>query len=361
VLGLAHAPFNWRLPPRERHLAQLLREQGYATALVGMQHLIAHGQAEELGYRRVLPVAPALEAAEAAVTLLRELAADDRPFYLEIGFEEPHRPYHFGGAKPDEELGVAVPPYLPDGPEARRDLAAFQGAIRAMDAGVGLGLAGLRDLGLEERTCVVFTTDHGAALPRAKATLYDPGIEIALLLRWPAGGLAGGRTYGDLLSNVDVVPTLLDAFGLPLPTNLHGQSFWPLLQARPYQPRTAIFAEKTFHTHYEPMRAVRTATHKYIANFEVGTAVDVPADVRESPIYPLLIPAFGRVRDHIEIYDLTMDPWEQMNLSGRPEMVNVETNLRQRLLRWMRETDDPLLKGPVASPYYHETLTRLRE
>jgi arylsulfatase A-like enzyme len=359
VMGLAHAPFDWRLAPDERHLAQILKEHGYATGLVGMQHLIARGQAEELGYERVRPVTPARAVAANAVALLSELAAADRPFYLEVGFEEPHRPYDFGGATPDDSRGVAVPPYLPAGPEARRDIAAFQGAIRALDDGVGLLMDGVRALGLDERTWVVFTADHGAALPRAKGTLYDPGLEVALLMRWPTGGLVGGRAHHELLSNVDVVPTLLDGLDLPLPANLQGRSFWPLLRDAPFEPRAEIFAEKTFHTSYEPMRAVRTATHKYIVNFEISTAVDVPADVRESPIYPLMLPAFGRVRDHTELYDLTSDPFEQTNLTGHPNLTKVEADLRTRLRRWMRETDDPLLRGPVVSPYYREALRRL--
>src|SRR4051794_14062987 len=137
VLGLAHPPFDWQLPPSERHIATILKEQGYATALVGMQHLVAQDQAARLGYEYVLPVAPAPEVAESAVELMRKLSAGDRPFYLEVGFEEPHRPYDLGGAQPDDALGVEIPGYLPDRPESRQDFADFQGAIRAMDAGVG--------------------------------------------------------------------------------------------------------------------------------------------------------------------------------------------------------------------------------
>jgi arylsulfatase A-like enzyme len=369
VLGLAHPPFDWQLPPHERHMAAILREQDYATALAGMQHLVARDEARQLGYEHVLPVVPAPDLAESAVWLLRELSAGDRPYYLEVGFEEPHRPYDFGGTlvpsptpvggRRPGEGGVEIPGYLPDCPEARQDFAAFQGAIRAMDAGVGRLLDGLRELGLEENTWVIFTTDHGAAMPRAKGTLYDPGIEVALLMRWPDGGLTGGRAYDEMLSNVDVVPTMLDALGLRLPDNLHGESFWPLFQDAPYLPRAEIFAEKTFHTYYEPMRAVRTATHKYIANFEVSTAVDVPADVRASPIYPRLIPKLSRERPHVELYDLTTDSWEQTNLAGQPDVAEVETNLRHRLLQWMQETQDPLLDGPVASPYYQKAMRLL--
>ncbi len=259
-MGLAHAPYGWRLDPRERHVAHLLADAGYSTTLVGMQHLIERGSARELGYQRVLPVAPADEEALGAVALLRELARADRPFYLEVGFEEPHRPYDFGGAQPDESRGVAVPPYLPDMPESRQDLAAFQGAIRQMDRGVGTILAALDDLGIAQSTCVIFATDHGAAMPRAKCTLYDPGIEVALLWRWPATGLQRGRVVSDLVSNVDVAPALLEGLGLPVPANVQGVSFWPLLQGSGYMPREHVFAEKTFHTYYEPMRAIRTAS-----------------------------------------------------------------------------------------------------
>jgi arylsulfatase A-like enzyme len=360
-MGLAHPPFGWRLDRRERHVAQLLGDAGYATALVGMQHLVEHGSETELGYSQVLPVAPAYEEADAAVGILGELSRRDQPFYLEVGFEEPHRPYDFGGAQPDTSRGVAVPPYLPDAPESRQDLAAFQGAIRQMDDGVDRILRGLDDLRIAEQTCVVFATDHGAAMPRAKCTLYDPGIEVAMLWCWPRA-IPGGQVVLDMVSNVDVVPSLLEALGLAVPASVQGRSFWPVVSGNrdAYVPRGEVFGEKTFHTYYEPMRAVRTPDHKLIVNFEVSTAVDVPADVRESPIYPVMLAQFGGVRPVVELYDLRNDPWEQRNLAGQPEMAAKEADLRQRLLRWMAETEDPLLRGPVASPYYADALQHLR-
>jgi arylsulfatase A-like enzyme len=139
-------------------------------------------------------------------------------------------------------------------------------------------------------------------------------------------------------------------------------SLWPLLQGRAYEPRRQVFAEKTFHTYYEPMRAIRTEHHKLIVNFEVSTAVDVPADIRESPIYPLMLHEFGRVREPVELYDLSSDPWEQHNLAGstEPSLDETQADLRERLLRWMEATDDPLLRGPVTSPYYADALDALR-
>jgi arylsulfatase A-like enzyme len=359
VLGLAHPPFGWRLDPRVKHIAQILADEGYSTTLVGMQHLIDRGSAHELGYTRVLPVAPAYDEAAATLALLRELAGSEAPFYLEVGFEEPHRPYDFGGAVPDSSRGVDVPGYLPDAPESRQDLAAFQGAIRQMDAGVGQILAGLDALGLNEATCVIFATDHGAAMPRAKCTLYDPGIEIALVLRLPGLERDSGRVLPELISNVDVTPTLLEALGVAPPGSLQGRSFLPLLLRNAYSPRSDIFSEKTFHTYYEPMRSVRTDDHKLIVNFEVSTLVDVPTDVRQSPIYPLMHQEFDDVRAPVELYDLSQDRWERHNLAGAPEYASVEGDLRQRLLEWMRSTNDPLLDGPIASPYYSQTRTWL--
>jgi N-sulfoglucosamine sulfohydrolase len=141
---------------------------------------------------------------------------------------------------------------------------------------------------------------------------------------------------------------------------VQGRSFWPLLTGSPYAPRGEVFAEKTFHTYYEPMRAIRTRDYKLIVNFEVSTTVDVPTDIRQSPIYPLMLSEFGGVRPPVELYDLQADPWEKHNLADRSEVDAIQADLGQRLLRWMADTDDPLLHGPVASPYYADALARLR-
>jgi arylsulfatase A-like enzyme len=206
----------------------------------------------------------------------------------------------------------------------------------------------------------VFATDHGAAMPRAKCTLYDPGIEVALLWRWPSAGLAGGRVLREMISNVDVTPSILDALDVSPPTDIQGRSFWPLLMGKSYSARSEIFAEKTFHTYYEPMRAIRTDGHKLIVNLEVSTRVDVPSDIRASPIYPLMVAEFDGVRPTVELYDLAEDRWEQRNLAGAPDLALIELDLRRRLLEWMESTADPILDGPVASPYYADALARLR-
>src|SRR5262249_44336447 len=149
-------------------------------------------------------------------------------------------------------------------------------------------------------------------------TLYDSGIETALLARWPAGGVVGGRVCEALISNVDVLPTLLEAAGAPVPDHVQERTFLSLLQGRPGTPRAAVFAEKTYHEHYDPQRCVRTARHKLIHHFEVSNTAYTPTDIIRSPTYPTVVGELAAVRGMIELYDLEADPVEQRNLAGDP-------------------------------------------
>src|SRR5262249_52130280 len=126
--------------------------------------------------------------------VLQRLAAADGPFYLQVGFTEPHRlpgnrdaPGVMGflgdHIEPDDSLGVDVPGYLTDNESAREEIAELQGAIRTMDRGVGRLLQRIDELGIADQTITIFTTDHGLALPRAKCSLYDPGLEVAFMVR----------------------------------------------------------------------------------------------------------------------------------------------------------------------------------
>ena len=329
VLGLTHGDFGWDLNGGEKHLAAHLREAGYETALFGIQHVTT--RPERLGYDAVFPTLRADHMAAAAREYLTS-RNPEKPFYLEVGFFEPHRPYDWQGTKPDTSQGVTLPPYLPDVPEAEADVAALQGAVRMLNTGVGILLDSLDDLGLAENTWVVFTTDHGLAMPRAKCTLYDPGIEAALLMRWPGGGVAGGKRYTELVSHVDMVPTVLERLNFPLPNSLHGRSYASLLRGGDYTPRDALYAEKTFHEIYDPMRAVRTLTHKLIVNFETGVKLDVPGDVQRGPLYRAMLPSILQTeRPGVELYDLEQDPNEGNNLAGREEVGGSSTPSQKNL------------------------------
>jgi arylsulfatase A-like enzyme len=358
VMGLAHDGFGWDLHPDERHVAALLAAHGYETHLFGLQHVTMHP--ERLGFARIHRRGLAPDVASDVEAML-SAASPATPLYLEINLEEPHRPYDQGGVRPDATLGVAVPPWLSDTPAAREEVAALQGAIHEADRAVGRILAALDTAGLAETTLVLFTVDHGVAMPRAKCTLYDPGIGVALILRWPAGGLAGGGTIDALVSNVDVLPTLLEAAGAPGPEDLHGRSLLPLVRGERYEPRDAVFAEKTFHSYYDPMRAIRTARHTYIRNFESCFLVEGPGDVQLGGIYRTELQRYvTATHPDVELYDLDADPLEISNLAGRPETAAIERELDARLWRWMEETGDPLLNGPVPSPAYRRAMAARR-
>lgn len=362
MLGLAHEPFNWRLHADEQHIAQRLRNAGYQTALVGIQHLTEGPfqleNPDELGYDQALPAQPAPQMIPEAITLMGEMAAQEAPFYLEIGFFETHREYNWGGAVPDETGGIYLPPYITESDGAREDFAALQGMVKVMDEGVGQIVSALEALNLYDDTLLIFTTDHGIAMPRAKCTLYDPGIEVALLMHW---GKFTPQRINATTSHVDIVPTLLQALGIDIPEHLHGHSLLPLIHGEASSIRDVIFTEKTYHTAYEPMRSIRTHDHKLIVNFTEDVAVNVPADIQNSPTYPPMIPITSPQRPDYELYDLKNDPNERNNLAQNAQYADVMRDLSRQLFEWMEQTDDPLLDGVPMSPHHQRMIRLLRE
>lgn len=360
VMGLVHDYFRWDLLPGEKHLARLLAEAGYRTALAGHQHETRRPR--EQGWQQILDVGEE-EVTAAASGLLAQWTSSSDPFYLQVGYIRPHRldtPSGFRSG-PDGARGVTVPPYLLDEPSAREDLAAFQADIAALDREVGRLLQALDDLGLRANTWVVFTSDHGIPYPRAKCSLYDPGLETALLFRWPEG-FQPGQVIPHLFSNIDFLPTLCESLGLPIPSSCQGLSHAPLLRGdASFVPRTELFGEMTYHNYYDPRRCVRTATHKLIVNFSASPSFMDPSQ-QWRPKTVSLRPADPTREFHepIELYDLAADPLEWHNRARDPALAEVRRDLEARLRRWMMETADPLLSGPVPSPMHEIALSVLQ-
>jgi len=336
---------GWELPRSERTLPQYLKDVDYHPVLCGIQH--ERSEATSLGYSRALDTGRSRQAPELAEAAADFLAHEPpEPFFLSLGTVEPHRPFRV--EELDGDLAADGPPYLPDNTIVRRQMAGFARLVARLDEAAGRILRALDDAGLSENTLVIFTTDHGIDMPRAKGTLYDPGIETALLMRWP-GRIPAGSSFDELLSNVDLLPTVLEALGCAVPAGIQGRSFWPLLQGKSYQPREEVFAEKTHHVAYDPMRCIRTATHKYIHNFGPLRHIEIPADVDMDCL--AAVPDLVRERRPIyELYDLTSDPLEQTDLAGDAGHAPIEAELQGRLRRWMEETRDPLLEGVMPVP-----------
>jgi N-sulfoglucosamine sulfohydrolase len=357
VMGLAHPPFGWGLAAGVRHVAEILGDAGYETHLFGLQHVSM--RIERLGFEHVHPFeGKALsEGVSSQIADFLGSSLSGEPLYVEVNLEEVHRPYGEGSAFLNVQHDMDIPAYLPSDSSSRLEFSALHEDVQQADAGVGTILTSLEQAGLAEDALVIFTTDHGLAMPRAKCTLYDPGIEIALLMRWPQGGLPEALVVGGLVSNVDVLPTLLEILGVPMPGDVQGRSFLPLLRGESIAGRAAVYAEKTYHSYYDPMRAIRTERHKYIRNFETSFAVEVPGDVQLGSIFREHVELYqGSQHPPTELYDLHSDPLEQCNLAGGESHVEIERELDSELWTWMEQTDDPLLAGPVVSPSYREAL-----
>lgn len=360
MFGLAHDPFSWRLYEDETYLAQYLQNAGYITAHGGIQHVTENkpDAIKALGFDHLLSGHLAPELADSAARFIQE--NQTRPFFLNVGFFEPHRD-DTGGFKvapADHTRGVNLPDYIPDTPSARQEFSELQGMIKQLDSGVGRIIDALRSANVLDDTWVIFTTDHGLAMPRAKCTMYDAGLETALIMFAPSLGLTGGRVFDHLISHVDLLPTILDGLGVAYGDQIQGVSHWQLLQTTSTPPRDAVFASKTFHTDYEPQRAIRTDRYKLIWNAEVDI-INVPADIMHSPIYPQMIDTLTVERPHFELYDLQADPQELNNRANDPAYSEIFNGLRQQLFGWMESTSDPILSGPIASPYYYRAIQAL--
>ncbi len=338
LLGLTHHGFRMRddVP----HAAALLRDRGYESVLFSFQHEANADEWSRLGFERyevrqneTLPYPdmfrPAPEVAQGFAEFLAQ-RNDDRPFYAQIGFNETHTPFGFGGASPDHSKGVDLPPYLQETTDAADHIAGLQGALRQADTGVGIILDALDAHGLTDDTLVIFTTDHGIESRRDKWTLYDPGIEIAGIVRGP--GLPKGTRFDGLQSNLNFLPTLFELAGLEPLTESDGVSFAASLR----DPEASAAEDAPiFGTYYNgACRCIRTRTHKLIWNLGPEPYVTEP---------PQRLDGAGakQPRPVWECYDLEADPNEFANLAGSESVREIEEQLRARLLAWLRQVGDP--------------------
>ena len=345
MTGLAHR--GWELNDVGQHLTHTLRTAGYHSELIGEQHVsetpavLGYDRVHEIESNHVATVAPL------AVDALQRPMPE--PFFLSVGFFETHR--RFFEPTSDRDERYALPPAnLPDLPQVRRDMAHFLASARSLDDGVDQVLRALDRTGLAERTLVIFTTDHGLPFPGAKATLFDRGLGVSLIVRGP-GGFRGGRVEEQLVSHLDIYPTLCDLAGIEHPPYLQGSSLLPLVRGEVDRLHDELFAEITFHAAYEPQRSVRTERYRLIRRFDTLDGPVLP-NVDDGPTKDALVELgwFGWAGEEERLHDVLLDPGEAHNLIAEPAYAPVARDLRRRLHGWMVETDDPLLDGPVELP-----------
>ena len=266
VLGLAHR--GWALDDTTLHLASLLRQHGYHTALSGTQH--EHTDPRALGYERILPEdltgtgeTVGQHTEDAAVSFIKQQQGEQRrPFFLSVGFDTTHRTFP-EPLPEDDELYCRPPEPLPDNAVTRRDMACYKRAAALLDQQMGRVLQAVDDAGLRDNTLVICTTDHGIAFPFMKCHLTDHGTGVFYMMRWPEK-FRGGRVTDALTSHLDLLPTLCEWLGCTSPATLQGRSLAPVLADVQTEIHDEIFAEVTFHAAAEPMRSVRTSRWLYI-------------------------------------------------------------------------------------------------
>ena len=299
----------------------------------------------EVGYDHVLTDKHA-EAHTAAVDFLRD--APETPFWLTVGFFETHREFPL---EHDVEPAYVLPPTpLPDTPDGRQDMANYIAMAQILDDKIGQVLRALDESGLRDNTLVIYTTDHGLAFPGMKCNLTDHGIGVSLIMQG-AGLFAGRRVIDAMISHIDLFPTVCDLLDIDAPAWLQGHSMLPLLRGETDSIRDELFAEVSYHAAYEPKRAVRSDRYKYIRRY----------DDRQGPVLSNIDDGFAkselvangfaeRAPAPEQLYDTLLDPVERNNLIDDADYADVLLDLRVRLDRWMRETDDPLLQGHVPAP-----------
>jgi N-sulfoglucosamine sulfohydrolase len=343
--GLAHRGFA--LDDPEQHIVATLKRAGYHTELIGEQHVSA--TPDELGYDVVHDLSDT-RVSEVAPAAIEALAGSiDEPFFMSVGFFETHRSY-FAPSSVRDRVYSLPPPFLPDTAEIRRDVAAYKASARSLDQGVGAVLNTLQETGLDRNTLVICTTDHGLAFPTAKASLFDRGIGVMLIMRGPR--IRAGSSLDELVSQVDIFPTICDMAGIEHPSWLQGRSLLGLLEGtEPPGTRAEVFSELTYHAAYEPQRAIRTPRFKYIRRFDDYPYPVLPnCDDSTSKDAYLERGWAERPVERERLHDLFFNPGEGRNSIDDPAYADIVTQLRSRLEQWMVQTDDPLLRGPVPAP-----------
>ena len=347
---LLPAPYENKLPLEEVTPAEALKQAGYATFYAGKWHLGGEGYLpEQQGFDVNIPGTPGkhepMLLAESAATFIESHKAQN--FYVHIGFTSPHIPLQ----APDdliakyEEKAKALPEREPEWPEARtgrvrtvQDHPVYAAMVEHMDAAVGVVLDAIEQAGLAESTLVIFTSDNGGLstaeghptsnlpLRAGKGWLYEGGIRVPLIVRWP-GAFESREGLDAPVFSGDIYPTLLDWAGLPLRPEQHldGQSFGPLLRGETKAGHDELFWH---YPHYgnqggTPSAAIRQGDWKLIRHFE-----DKP----------------------IELYNLASDPEESKNLVAIEFERSIE--MSARLAAWQKEVG---ARNPTPNPAAAQT------
>ncbi len=281
---------------------------------------------------------------------------EGQPFFAQVTFGVTHRAFKRDKNNPIDPDKVKVPPYYPDTKLTRRDWADYLESMQILDGQVGQLLKRLEDEGLADNTVVIFIGDHGSCHVWGKQWLYEGGIHIPLIIRWP-GVLKAGQVREDMVSAIDISATILKVAGIEPPAHMEGEVFLgPDAKKRDY----IISARDRCDETVDRIRCVRTKRYKYIRNFmpERPYTQFNAYKTRQYPVVTLLEVLHKRGelteaqakfmaprRPKEELYDLVNDPYELCNLADDARYETKLVELRAILEKWIIETGD---KGQIA-------------
>jgi N-sulfoglucosamine sulfohydrolase len=347
--GHAHDYHHFRTYEDLPTLPVMLGQAGYRTASAGKFHVAPE---ETYRFQQYIKGGSPEQMAEQCRALFE--ADGEDPFFLYFCTTEPHRPFVRDGSDEFSPEEVVVPPYLPDLPETRQELAQYYGSVQRTDRGLMRLLDLLEETGRWEDTVVMFISDNGIAFPGAKTTVYEPGVHLPCVVRDPSQEQQGGVSQA-FVSWVDVTPTLLDfADAVPEKPRYHGRSFRSVLDQEAPEGWDEIYCSQTFHevTMYYPMRVVRSGKWKLIWNIASPLSFPFASDLWESTTWQAVrregLETYGqrKVEEYLhrpafELYDLEADPWEANNLAADPAQAERLATMQQKLRAFQERTKDP--------------------
>ncbi len=361
MMGLAQRGFS--LVDPKQHLASYLSQKGFETAICGIQHEVGwyfdidKSALHEIGYENILTNSADQFEKENYHLWDRKNAEtlsdwfkkrkSDKPFMVSYGLHSTHRPYPNKVAE-NIDARYVNPAFPFDSNEiTRKDQSQFLTSAQSADENIGIIIKTIKELGLYENTVILFTTDHGLALPYHKCNLRDDGIGVSMIFRHPTKGQ--GKVIDNIISQLDVFPTICDVLEIEKPSYLTGVSFIEMLDNEQLETRTEVFAESNFHTSYEPIRCVRTQRYKYVKYFDLTWDKLNLSNIDEAkPKEYLLENGLQNLTKDMEaFYDCLYDPSEKNNLIDNKSYQPIINDLKERLQAHLLSTNDPILNGEI--------------
>ena len=352
------------------NLVSTLKKAGYRTGLIGKLH-VNPSSAFPFDFKKISTANFSRKKLSNYTKEAKAFIEDSQqPFFLNVNYPDAHRPFlsQVAGLPKKPLTAKEVTPLAYFGLnslELRQQTAYYYNCISRLDSKIGELIETLQKSGKLENTLIIYLGDHGADLLRGKRTCYEGGTRIPLIISWPSNIVSDSRRK-ELVSSLDLFPTIIDAAGLNLISGLAGRSLLPLFKKEPVSWRQHIFTEYHLHSahNFFPQRAVRNHRYKLIQNLLPNQTNPGYNFTRKKfiPRLPeILATSSKELRSayqcmekppEFELYDLESDPYEFVNLAYLSQHASTLKNLRTTLRNWRGNTNDPLLKA--------ENLNRLK-